>query len=157
MLSISLLGPVLPASLPRREFPVFVAAVELGASRTCTVGERPPSAGGLPPAANPPARPKTNRKIPPYRLGVNSEGAATAGVSELQRTRGRENAAYLWIRVLAVAAIAFVVTTSFQARRAPGDGGQALGVAFALIVFCGATTAAMWLTLPRPAVQMAVL
>jgi signal transduction histidine kinase len=88
---------------------------------------------------------------------VNSEAAATAGVSELQRVRGREKAAYLWIRVLGVAAIAFVVSTSFQARPAPGGTGQALGVAFALIVFCGATIAAMWLTLPQPAVQLAVL
>jgi signal transduction histidine kinase len=88
---------------------------------------------------------------------VNSGAAAAAGVSELQRVRGRERAAYLWIRVLGVAAIAFVVTTSFQARPAPGGGGHALGVAFALVVFCGATIAAMWLTLPRPAVQMAVL
>ena len=88
---------------------------------------------------------------------MNSEAAATAGVSELQRVRGREKAAYLWIRVLGVAAIAFVVSTSFQARPAPGGTGQALGVAFALIVFCGATIAAMWLTLPQPAVQLAVL
>jgi signal transduction histidine kinase len=88
---------------------------------------------------------------------VSSEAAATAGVSELQRARGREKATYLWIRVLAVAAIAFVVTTSFQARPAPGGDGRALGVAFALTVFCGATIAAMWLTLPRPGVQMAVL
>jgi signal transduction histidine kinase len=78
-------------------------------------------------------------------------------VSELQRARSREKAAYLWVRVLGAAAIAFVVTTSFQARPAPGGGGQALGVAFALIVFCGATIAAMWLTLPQPAVQVAVL
>jgi len=97
------------------------------------------------------------RGSPPYRLGVNSEAAAAGGVSELQRVRGREKATYLWIRVLGVAAVAFVVTTSFQARPAPGGGGQALGVAFALIVFCGATGAAMWLTLPRPAIQMAVL
>ena len=88
---------------------------------------------------------------------MNSEAAAPAGVSELQQARSRENAAYLWIRVLAVAAIGFVVTTSFQGRPGPGGGGQALGVAFALIVFCGATIAAMWLTLPQPAVQMAVL
>ena len=33
--------------------------------------------------------------IPPYRLGVNSGAAAAAGVSELQRARGRERAAYL--------------------------------------------------------------
>jgi len=88
---------------------------------------------------------------------VNSGVAATAEVSELQRARGREKATYLWIRVLGAAAIAFVVITTFQARPAPGGAGQALGVAFALIVFCGATIAAMWLTLPRPAVQMAVL
>ncbi len=86
-----------------------------------------------------------------------NSGAATAGVSELQRARGRENAAYLWIRVLAVAAIAFVVITSFQASPAPGGEGRALGVAFALTVFCGATIAAMWLTPRRPAVLMAVL
>ena len=88
---------------------------------------------------------------------MNSGAAAAAGVSELQRARGREKATYLWIRVLGVAAIAFVATTSFQARPAPGGGGHALGVAFALIVFCGATIAAMWLTLSRAAVQMAVL
>jgi signal transduction histidine kinase len=88
---------------------------------------------------------------------VNSGVAATAEVSELERARGREKATYLWIRVLGAAAIAFVVITTFQARPAPGGAGQALGVAFALIVFCGATIAAMWLTLPRPGVQMAVL
>jgi signal transduction histidine kinase len=88
---------------------------------------------------------------------VNSGVAATAEVSELERARGREKATYLWIRVLGAAAIAFVVITTCQARPAPGGAGQALGVAFALIVFCGATIAAMWLTLPRPGVQMAVL
>ena len=88
---------------------------------------------------------------------MNSGVGATADVSELQRARGREKATYLWIRALGAAAIAFVVITTFQARPAPGGAGQALGVAFALIVFCGATIAAMWLTLPRPAVQMAVL
>jgi len=76
---------------------------------------------------------------------------------ELERARGREQAAYLSIRVLAVAAIAFVVITSFQARPAPGSHGEALGVAVALIVFCGATIAAMWLTQAGPAVQLAVL
>jgi len=100
---------------------------------------------------------ETGQEISPYRLGVNSEAAATAGASELQRARGRENVTYLWIRVLGVAAIAFVVTTSLQARPAPGAHGQALGVTFALIVFCLATIAAMWLTLPQPAVQLAVL
>jgi signal transduction histidine kinase len=88
---------------------------------------------------------------------VNSGAAATSGVSELQQARGRAKATYLWIRVLGVAAIAFVLTTSFQAHPAPGDDGQALEVTVALIVFCGATIAAMWLTLPRPAVQVAVL
>ncbi len=78
-------------------------------------------------------------------------------VSELERARGRQQAAYLTIRVLAVAAIAFVVTTSFQTRPAPGGHGEALGVAVALIAFCGATIAAMWLTEAKPAVQVAVL
>ena len=78
-------------------------------------------------------------------------------VSELERARGRQQAAYLTIRVLAVAAIAFVVTTSFQTRPAPGGHGEALGVAVALIAFCGATIAAMWLTEAKPAVQLAVL
>ncbi len=76
---------------------------------------------------------------------------------ELERARGREQAAYLSIRVLAVAAIAFVVITSFQARPAPGSHGEALGVAVALIVFCVATIAAMWLTQAGSAVQLAVL
>ncbi len=88
---------------------------------------------------------------------MNSGAAATAGVSELQRARGREKATYLWIRVLGAAAIAFVAATSFQARPTPGGAGQALGVAVALIVFCGAVIAAMWLTFPRPAIRMAVL
>jgi hypothetical protein len=38
MLFISLLRPVLPASLPGHEVLVFGVAVELGASRTCTAG-----------------------------------------------------------------------------------------------------------------------
>jgi signal transduction histidine kinase len=76
---------------------------------------------------------------------------------ELDRARGREQAAYLSIRVLAVAAIAFVVITSFQARPAPGSHGEALGVAVAVISFCGATIAAMWLTQAGSAVQLAVL
>ena len=76
---------------------------------------------------------------------------------ELERARGREQAAYLSIRVLAVAAIGFVVITSFQARPAPGGHGEALGVAAALIVFCGATIAAMWLTQAGSAAQLAVL
>ena len=88
---------------------------------------------------------------------VSAKAATAAGVSELDRARGREQAAYLSIRVLAVAAIAFVVITSFQARPAPGGQGEALGVAVGLIVFCGATIAAMWLTQAGSAVQLAVL
>jgi signal transduction histidine kinase len=56
-----------------------------------------------------------------------------------------------------VAAIAFVVITSFQARPAPGGQGEALGVAVGLTGFCGATIAAMWLTQAGSAVQLAVL
>ena len=59
--------------------------------------------------------------------------------------------------MLAVAVIAFVVITSFQARPAPGGHGEALAVAVALIVFCGATIAAMWLTQAGPAVQLAAV
>jgi len=88
---------------------------------------------------------------------VSSKAATPAGVSELDQARGREQAAYLSIRVLAVAAIAFVVITSFQARPAPGGHGEALSVAAALTVFCGATIAAMWLTQAKPAVQLPVL
>ena len=88
---------------------------------------------------------------------MSSKAATAAGLPELERARGREQAAYLAIRVLAVAAIAFVVITSFQARPAPGSHGEALGVAVALIVFCGATIAAMWLTQAGSAVQLAVL
>jgi signal transduction histidine kinase len=88
---------------------------------------------------------------------VSSNAAPSAGLPELEQARGREQAAYLSIRVLAGAAIAFVVITSFQARPAPGSHGEALGVAVALIVFCGATIAAMWLTQAGSAVQLAVL
>jgi signal transduction histidine kinase len=88
---------------------------------------------------------------------VSTKAATAAGVSELERARGREQAAYLSIRVLAVAVIAFVVITSFQARPAPGGQGEALGAAVGLIVFCGATIAAMWLTQAGSAVQLAVL
>jgi signal transduction histidine kinase len=88
---------------------------------------------------------------------VSTKAATAAGVSELERARGREQAAYLSIRVLAVAVIAFVVITSFQARPAPGGQGEALGAAVGLVVFCGATIAAMWLTQAGSAVQLAVL
>jgi signal transduction histidine kinase len=88
---------------------------------------------------------------------VSSKAATSAGLPGLERARGREQAAYLSIRVLAGAVIAFVVITSFQARPAPGGHGEALGVAVALIVFCGATIAAMWLTHPGSALQPAVL
>ena len=88
---------------------------------------------------------------------MSTKAATAAGVSELERARGRERAAYLLIRVLAVAVIAFVVITSFQARPAPGGQGEALGVAVGLTVFCGATIAAMWLTQPGSAMQLAVL
>lgn len=88
---------------------------------------------------------------------MSTKAATAAGVSELERARGREQAVYLSIRVLAVAVIAFVVITSFQARPAPGGQGEALGVAVGLIVFCGATMAAMWLTQAGSAAQLAVL
>ncbi len=102
-------------------------------------------------------RARDGGQIPPYGRVVSSKAATSAGMPELERARGREQAAYLSIRVLAVAAIAFVVITSFQARPAPGSHSAALGVAVALIVFCGATIAAMWLTQAAPAVQLAVL
>ena len=88
---------------------------------------------------------------------MSTKAATAAGVSELERARGREQAAYRWIRLLAVAVIAFVVITSVQARPAPGGQGEALGVAVGLIVFCGATIAAMWLTKAGSAMQLAVL
>ncbi len=56
--------------------------------------------------------------------------------------------------MLAVAVVAFVVTTSFQARPAPGGHGQALGVAVLLVAFSGATLAEMWLPKPRSAVEL---
>ncbi|HEY6295496.1 MAG TPA: sensor histidine kinase [Streptosporangiaceae bacterium] len=68
--------------------------------------------------------------------------------------RGREQATFLWIRVLAVAAVAFVVTTSFQARPAPGGHGQALAVAVLLVAFSGATLVEMWHPKARPAVEL---
>ena len=117
----------------------------------------PPPLGGGPLAASPPTGARDGEEIPPYRLGVSSKAIAPAGVSELERARGRQQAAYAWIRVLAVAVIAFVVITSFQSRPAPGGHGQALGAAVALIAFCGATIAAMGLTQAGPTVQLPVL
>jgi signal transduction histidine kinase len=88
---------------------------------------------------------------------VSAKAATPAGTSELARARDRERATYLGIRLLAVAAIGFVVITSLQARPAPAGHGQALAAAVALTVFCGATIAAMWLTRAGSAVQVAVL
>jgi signal transduction histidine kinase len=85
---------------------------------------------------------------------VNSQAT---GITELQRAQDRERSAYLSIRLLAVAAIALVVISSFQSRPAPGGGGAALGVALVLIGFCAATVAAMWLPAGQAGVQLAVL
>ncbi len=76
------------------------------------------------------------------------------GVADLHQARDREQATFLWIRVLAVAVVAFVVTTSFQARPAPGGHGQALGVAVLLVAFSGATLAEMWHPKATPAVEL---
>ena len=95
--------------------------------------------------------------IRPYRWGVSTDAATTARTAELAQARGRERAAYLSVRLLAAAAIAFVVITSFQARPAPDGRGAALGAAMALVVFCGATIAAVWLTRAGSALQLAVL
>ena len=78
-------------------------------------------------------------------------------MTELDQARARERAAYRAIRALGVAAIAFVVTTSFQARPAPGGHGAALGVAIALVAFCAAVIALMWLPEPGRAVRLAML
>jgi signal transduction histidine kinase len=88
---------------------------------------------------------------------VSAKAVTTAGTSDLARARDRERATYLGIRLLAVAAIAFVVITSVQARPAPGGRGAALAVAVALLMFCGATIAAVWLTRAGSAGQLAVL
>jgi signal transduction histidine kinase len=88
---------------------------------------------------------------------VSSKTATPTGASELKGAQGRARAAHLSIRVLAAAAIAFVVITSFQARPAPAGHGEALAVAAALLVFSGATIGAVWLTRAGSAVQLAVL
>ena len=81
---------------------------------------------------------------------------ALAGASELQQARNRERATYLWIRSLSAAVIVFVAAYSFHARPAPGDRGQALAVAVALIALCGATITVMWLAWAKPALHPAV-
>ena len=88
---------------------------------------------------------------------MSTRAAAPGGRSELDQARDRQQAAYLAIRLLAVAAIAFVVITSFEVRPVPGGHGQALAAAVALVVFCGATIAAVWLARAGSAVQLAVL
>ena len=52
--------------------------------------------------------------------------------------------------MLAAAAIAFVAATSFQAHPAPGARGAGLAVTIALIAFCFATVASLWLAPARP-------
>ena len=99
----------------------------------------------------------TRGPIAPYGDGVNPQ-ATEAGMAELDKARERERAAYRAIRVLTVAAIAFVVTTTFQGRPAPGGHGTAIAVAAALIGFCAATIAAMWPgSRAWPTVQLAEL
>ncbi len=88
---------------------------------------------------------------------MSSKAATPAGASKLKGAQGGERAAYLSIRVLAAAAIVFVVITSFQARPVPGGHGEALAVAVALVVFSGAAIGAVWLTRAGSAVQLAVL
>jgi signal transduction histidine kinase len=88
---------------------------------------------------------------------VSTKAVTSAGVSELDRAQGREQTAYLAIRALAVAAIAFVVITSFQGQPAPGSHGEALGAAVALTVFCAATFGGMWLARAGTAAQLAAL
>lgn len=88
---------------------------------------------------------------------MNPQAAVTAGRSELQRARSREDATYFWIRLLAVAVLGFVVITSFQARPPPAGHGRELGVTLALVVFCCATVAAMWLNHLSPAVTFTAL
>ncbi len=95
--------------------------------------------------------------IRPYGWYVSSDAATTASTAELAQARDHERVAYLSVRLLAAAAIAFVVITSFQARPAPGGHGTALGAAMALVVFCGATITAVWLTRAGSALQLAVL
>jgi hypothetical protein len=90
-------------------------------------------------------------------LVTDQRGERVAQAAEGGGSDHHGQAVYLSIRVLAVAVIAFVVITSFQARPAPGGQGEALGVAVGLIAFCGATIAAMWLTQAGSAAQLAVL
>jgi len=88
---------------------------------------------------------------------VDQKAAVTVGAAELHQARSRERATLLRIRLLAVAAIAFVVIGSFQATPAPGIHGAALGVTATLIAFCAATVGAMQLDLTKPAAQLLVL
>ena len=90
---------------------------------------------------------------------MTTKAATSAAVPDLDldRARGREQAAYRAIRVLAVAVVAFVVTTSFQARPTPGGHGEALGAAAALTVFSAATLAMMWPSQGRPVAQLTAL
>jgi signal transduction histidine kinase len=74
---------------------------------------------------------------------VSSAAAAPARPSGLDRARDRQRATFVAIRVLAVAAIAFVVTASFRAHPPPGSRGAGLAVSIALVAFCGAMIAAM--------------
>ena len=88
---------------------------------------------------------------------MDASAATQASTPQLAHPQERERTVFAAIRVLAVAVIAFVVVTSFQATPAPGAHGPALATAVALAALCVAMITAMWLRLAAAVIQLTVL
>ncbi|HYS32860.1 MAG TPA: histidine kinase dimerization/phosphoacceptor domain-containing protein, partial [Streptosporangiaceae bacterium] len=151
----------MPSSLPRERLIVLGATVDLLGSAARNRGWPDSTHGWTVGRAHFHPRARYGHGIWPYRGEVDSKADVTAGVTAGEAKPrpppdgGR--ATYLRLRLLAVAAVAFVVITSIQARHAPGRHGAAFLVTVILIAFCAATVGAMRRAQARPAVQLAVL
>jgi len=88
---------------------------------------------------------------------VSAPAAVGDRRSGLELARDRHQAAFQWIQVLSLAALAVVVTVSVRGQPAPGVHGAALAVTIALIAFCGASIGAIWLARNGSAAQLAML
>jgi signal transduction histidine kinase len=94
--------------------------------------------------------------VAPYSFCVVN-GAATPSEAQFAQARSTQQSAAVRTRLLAAAALAFVIVATFTSHPAPGGHGTSLGVATALFVFSAASVGVIRLTQARPAVKLALL
>src|SRR5689334_1972776 len=82
---------------------------------------------------------ETKAASAPYLLLMSSEASFAPGLNSA--AAGLDPASFRWIRPLALAAVAIVVTASFFTHPRPGLTGDHLAVAVALVVFAAGTVA----------------